>query len=408
MAKDSFILSQTRGAVGNVVVRRNNGKTVVSAKPTTVANPRTYAQAEVRMRLATVSKFYSPLATYLQQGVQGKNTQNSMSAFSSAAINLMKEQGLSAPKVAEWWPMPFRLSKGSVAPMAFEPQFEAGSSATIDYASPVTSAISTVGDLARLIKSSCAILADKFQLTIVAAYRQAFGSDRLGFYPYVHRVFLDVSSTAAITSLSNERITFLQAAVSDSSMFDLVGTASYWPVGVALIISYYDGKQWVRSTSDMVIDQDTQAELSARYDANVATFMDSDVASDPAGRVYLDGYTRGASGGGGSDVDWSQFPIGVPSGTTTATCTGVTTTTVGTNTVIALTLSDGTTKALTGCERLNSFGKAFLPTGGTKPTLTTEQQAAAVLFDDTEGKYYDAYAAVAEHFGLPVSYFYTA
>ena len=407
MAKDSFIFSQTRGAVGNVVVRRNNGKTIVSAKPTTVANPRTYAQAEVRMRLAAVSKFYSPLATFLQQGVQGKNTQNSMSAFSSAAIALMKEQNLSAPKEAEWWPLPFRLSKGSVPPLAFDPSFSAGANTGIDFTSPVTSAITTVGDFARLLKSLCAIQADKFQLTIVVAYRQALASARFAFYPYVHRVFLDVSSTEAISSLSNERIEFFSIEAEETGFLTLIGTASYWPVGVALIISYWDGRQWVRSTSDLQISSDVLAELSANYDANVATFMDSASASDPAGRVYLDGYTRGTSEGGGSGVDWSLFPIKTYAGAdVTATCTGVASTRVGSNVVLALTFSDSTTKTLTGNEKMNSFGKAFMADGGTKPTLTTEQQANAVYFDGDSDDYWDAYAAVASESKLSLSYFF--
>lgn len=404
MAKDSFILSQTRGGVGNLVVRRSNGKTIVSAKPTSVSNPRTYAQAEVRMRLATVSKFYSPLSGYLQQGVQGKNTQNSMSAFSSAAIALMKEQGLSAPKEAEWWPMPFRLSKGSVAPMPFDATFVKGQIGTLDYPWSVTSAISTVGDFARMIKQNCAILVDKFQLTIVAAYRQALASDRFAFYPYVHRVFLDVNSTSAISSLNNERITFFDTQEGETSFMSIIGTAAYWPVGVALIISYWDGKQWVRSTSELQIAPDVLAEFQANYDANVATFMDSAASTDPEGRVYLDGYTRRADGDE-PGIDWSQYTIEYNDQASTAKIVDVTTGTVGDAQVIFVTLdNDGPSLVLQGNDKMNTYGKAFRTDGGTKVTIPEGTNKISVTSDPG---YYDFYSAVADLFGLPVSYMFT-
>jgi hypothetical protein len=53
-----------------------------------------------------------------------------------------------------------------------------------------------------------------------------------------------------------------------------------------------------------------------------------------------------------------------------------------------------------------SFAKAFLPSGGTKPTLTTEQQANAVCFSDANDDYFTAYGAVAQQFGLTLGYMF--
>lgn len=405
MAKDSFILSQTRGGVGNLVVRRSNGKTIVSAKPTSVSNPRTYAQAEVRMRLATVSKFYSPLSGYLQQGVQGKNTQNSMSAFSSAAIALMKEQGLSAPKEAEWWPMPFRLAKGSVPPLMYEFSYVPGSVSVVDF-DAFTSDITTVGNFASYIKSACAIPVDRFQMTIVVAYRQALASDRFAFYPYVHRIFLDSNSANNVSTLSNERLSFSPALIGDTNVFSIAGTAAYWAVGVALIISYWDGRQWVRSTSELQIAPEVLAEFQSNYDANVATFMNSAAATDPEGRVYLDGYTRRA-GGDVPSIDWSQYTIAIGDEASTAKIASLEAKSSGATAgveCIFVTLDNSQSFVLQGNDKMSSFEKAFRVDGGTKVSIPEAVIAVSVT---SEPGYYDFYSAVADLFGLPVSYMFT-
>lgn len=412
MAKDSFILGATRGAVGNIVVRRSNGRTVISSKPSSVANPRTYAQAEVRMRMSAVSKFYSPLSSYLEQGVQGKNTLNSQSAFTSAAILAMKENGWSAAKGEEWFPFPFRLAKGSVPPVVIGLDGDWLSSGNqifnIDEGFGVLAEdITTIGALARFFKTRHGIPVDRFQLTFVAAYQQYATPTSYYYYPVVARLELDAASTAALSSV-DRFINLSQSSEGDSSwVFTAAGNTSFHCCGIALILSYYDGKKWVRSTSDMLVDPSLLATSALAYDANVATFMDSSAVSDPEGRVYLDGYTRQSSGGsgGGSDFDPSVTAYLYGDTATTAKPVSVTTAAVGSATCLAVVMSDGTTHVVMGNEKMSSFGKAFSPTGGAKTTLTNEQRAAAVSADGNDDNFYDFYAWLAEQTGLTLSYF---
>lgn len=416
MAKNSFILGATRGAVGNIVVRRTNGQTVISSKPTTVSNPRTYAQAENRMRLAAVSKFYSPLSGYLEQGVQGKNTLGSQSDFSSYNIRLMRELGLSVAKGADWFPLPLRLSKGSVAPVvvgAAAGWTHTALAIVVDEGlGEATEDIVTVGALARFFKTRHNIPVSRFQLTIVAAYQQAVSDANYAYYPYVERVVLDTASTASLGQVG--RVDFnLRTLEGDTSFaMSVAGSAAYWCCGIALIISYYDGRRWVRSTSDLLVDPAVISASRLAYDANVATYMDSAESSDPDGRVYLDGYTRRASGGGGgSDVDLSQFSYFYGDTATTAKAVGLTTAPLtvsgSTVTVLALEMSDMSVKVLTGGDRMASAGKAFPAAGGAKASLTSAQVGEAVSVSDSSSQYYNFYAWVAEQSGLPLSYFMT-
>lgn len=410
MAKDSFILSATRGAVGNIVTRRSNGQTIISAKPTSVANPRTYAQAEVRMRMSAVSKFYSPLSSFIEQGRQGKNTLNSQSAFSSAAIQMMKENGWSAPKNQDWFPFPFVLTKGSVPPVVVKNTVQWSHAQAVilidDGLGVLTEEINSVGSLARFFKSRHNIPVNRFQLTIIGAYAQATSEIENAYYPVVERIELDTASTAALPSLG--RFTIGNDQVGDeSSSINAAGSTAYWCVGLALILSYYDGKKWVRSNAQMVVDPSLLAATAVAYDTNVATFMDSSASNDPEGRVYLDGYTRSSSGGGGGGSDFSPLGIAYLYGdtATTAVPVSVTTAEVGSASVLAVVMSDGTTHVVMGNEKMSSFAKAFSPTGGTKTTLTTAQQATAVSADGDDDNFYDFYAWLAEQAGLTFSYF---
>lgn len=404
MAKDSFILSQTRGGVGNLVVRRSNGKTIVSAKPTSVSNPRTYAQAETRMRLSAVSAFYSPLSTVLQQGVQGKNTPNSHSAFSSEAIGIMKAGGYAFPKGGGFFPYPFRLTRGSIPSVgavinttdnSIDIMYPVPSQAGIDY--------NTVGGFTFYLQSVLGIDATKFQATFIVVERRQVGGISQ-FFPRYTRVACDRSSTAQLSDVLPSWFVITGAAGGDEYFtLHLQGSDS---VACAIIVSYYDGRKWLRSTeflsvADDVLDDRSSAEA---YDLAVSSFMAAASSTDPDGRVYLDGYTRRA-GGDEPGIDWSQYTIEYNNQASTAKIVDVTTGTVADAQVIFVTLdNDGPTLVLQGNDKMNAYGKAFRTDGGTKVTIPESTNKISVVSDPG---YYDFYAAVADLFGLPVSYMFT-
>lgn len=422
MAKNSFILGTTRGSVGNLVVRRTNGQTIISAKPASVSNPRTYAQAENRMRLAAVSKFYSPLAQVLEQGVQGKNTLDSQAEFSSFNIRLMREQGLGWPKQSEFGPMPFRLTKGSVPSVGAKvTASDIGGDAndnhfTLPYALPGDSSreYTTIGDFANYLQGALGLSVSRFQVTFVCVVGRQIVEERTEvFEPRAFRVEVSTASTTPISSVLPAWVPLVASVQGGDPgwTFNVSGHL----LGAAVIISYYDGRKWVRSTEYLHVCPDWLEVVRANYEQYVASFMDSAEVTDPDGRVYLDGYTRGASGGGGGggegyDYDPSIYKLQRGTGSSAATITqravAVVPVDLSGTQVVGLLLDDDSTAVLSGNIQLNTYGKAFNYATKAQITLTSEQQATMVWparESVVDGDYYDFYAWVADELGWPIT-----
>lgn len=408
MAKDSFILSQTRGGVGNLVVRRSNGKTIVSAKPTSVSNPRTYAQAETRMRLSAVSAFYSPLSTVLQQGVQGKNTPNSHSAFSSEAIGIMKAGGYAFPKGGGFFPYPFLLTRGSIPSVgATMVSDSSGLIVRFNFTIPTTVGIDyeSVGGLTYYLQNALGIDAAKFQATfIIVDRRQAGGISQ--FFPRYFRIECDRSSSVALGDVLPSWIDPSGNVGGDQNfLLHIPSGAGVDAVAGAIIVSYYDGRKWLRSTEFLDVLDDVLNDRSGAeaYDLAVSSFMAAASSTDPDGRVYLDGYTRRA-GGDEPGIDWSAYAIAIGNQASTAKIVEVGTGGLEGAQVIAVTLDDDRLLVLQGNDKMNAYGKAFRTDGGEKVTIPEGISAVSVT---SEPGYYDFYSAVADLFGLPVSYMFT-
>jgi len=76
------ILGGFSGKVGTVVGGNWNGIEFMKSKPAHIANPRTEAQQDQRVRMATVIKFLSPLKAFLRIGF--KKQAIKMTAFNAA------------------------------------------------------------------------------------------------------------------------------------------------------------------------------------------------------------------------------------------------------------------------------------------------------------------------------------
>lgn len=66
-------VTRLSGAVGDVVYRMRNGKNIASQKASQVKNPRTDAQQNQRMNMATVSAAYSALKVICDHSFEGKS-----------------------------------------------------------------------------------------------------------------------------------------------------------------------------------------------------------------------------------------------------------------------------------------------------------------------------------------------
>ena len=71
MAKSPWILYGASGKVGNIVIQKNNGQTVIREHVETVKNPRSTDQQKQRMKNATVMAAYSTLKTICNHSFEG-------------------------------------------------------------------------------------------------------------------------------------------------------------------------------------------------------------------------------------------------------------------------------------------------------------------------------------------------
>lgn len=363
MAKNSFILDATRGSVGNIVVRRSGGRTILSAKPTEVANPKTWAQAEVRMRMAAVSTFYSPLADYLAKGVQGKTRVDSQGQLTRDNIRLMKENMMGVYKGYGWAPLPLWLTKGSKPEVQVDVDYDENEHyiniACRLLAGELTSGISTVGALARYLQAFAGITAEEMQLTIVLALD--------GYYPVAERWQLSTASTAAVSSLNTSRIRFEEGSSGDTEY--QISILPNRCVGIGVILTAWDGRRWLRTNSRLHVSPYVMDGLmgDAPYYQAVTSYMDSQDYATPEGDVWLDGYSRragGGGGGGGSLYPWSEIPVFISDARVQGvTITGPAIVSQGGNQLVGVTLSDGRTLAVTGDERSTNYGKGITQAG---------------------------------------------
>jgi hypothetical protein len=120
MAKSPWILYGASGKVGNIVLQKNNGQTIIREHVEIVKNPRSDAQQTQRMKNTTVMAAYStlkPICDHSFEGVSNgakcmqyflKKNYSVLNGVESPAYNLRLNKSL--------MPNPFLISEGSIRP----------------------------------------------------------------------------------------------------------------------------------------------------------------------------------------------------------------------------------------------------------------------------------------------------
>lgn len=110
-------VTRLSGAVGDVVYRMRNGKNIASQKASQVKNPRTDAQQNQRMNMATVSAAYSALKVICDHSFEGKTYGSEcMGEFMKRNLAIMKPRLFNFnikgnPYIV---PNPYMVSRGSL------------------------------------------------------------------------------------------------------------------------------------------------------------------------------------------------------------------------------------------------------------------------------------------------------
>lgn len=409
----NIITSGTRGSIGDVTLRQQDGKTVISQKASVVSNPKTYGQALQRMRMAAVTKFYSPLSAVLEQAWQGKNTRQSYSEFLSSALRTIAEYNRPIGVRRSWpfFPLPVQVSRGSLRQFPYALN-DAGTSFALSAWSDLSYA-DNIGGLSKMLVDNFGMQNGDY-CTFLLVF-----SDSSGYQPVFFRIALDTQSTDNFNTFVSPY--GLEAIVeSDVECLVPASTGTYIAAG-AVILSAYRRGVWRRSTQSLAVAADYIAVMQNNFEGSIYDYMESEASQGaPASDVYLNGDTsRRASSDDSSIIDPSALLWG--SGEANATALGKTALSVvpvnvpSVGNVVGVEFTDGTQAALTGGDRAVRFYHKLWPWGSPSSVVDVPQGTTATLVcpgyqGGTDTAKYDNQCNccqwVADTLGLPISAFF--
>lgn len=283
MAKGNLFLGTAQNKLGDVVLYRRDGQQQSRVRVRSIANPQTEAQALQRSYLAAVPKFYAPLAGVLERSWEGLNKAKSYQAFLAANVALARSHGWYVDKGAGFTPLPYKVSKGTIAPLSYGFVDDA---VTLWLPSDPDLSPLTVGGFSQLLYKSG--YAEGDQLTFIVVLM----SDEGDYYPTWLRFYLSGDDTTPLQSYTTQ---FAISEGADGNL--LISEADLVVCGFAAIVSRWSAasSKWLRSTQYMVVPEDYQATLSdeATRSRAIASYQTS--STNNPSTVYLNGSNDGAN-----------------------------------------------------------------------------------------------------------------
>lgn len=285
MAKYNMMLGVAAGSVGDIVLSRQNGKQIQRVRVHEVANPKTEGQAAQRSFVAPVTKFYSPLAIALERSWQAMNKGQSYSAFLKFNTQLARDRQWALPKGTGFFPLPFRVSHGTLPALSQGINFAEGVGTFWVNGGALTSIPGslTVGAFSQSFIKAGYSAHD--QITVIMVTQNNFDDiyAQDAFTPSYIRFYLDPNSNQLLTDLG------LQDPI--------VSLAGQWTfnqsgcVAACFIVSRYERGVWRRSTQALMVVEDIMSviETPSERQQNINTYrppMQANVSD-----IYLNGST---------------------------------------------------------------------------------------------------------------------
>ena len=270
MATGNLFLGAARKTIGDVVLYRRNGVQQSRVRVRHIANPKTEAQALQRNYMAPVAKFYAPLASVLERSWEGLNRSESLSAFLKENVTLARSSGWYVVKGAEFTPLPYKVSKGILAPLEYTSADLSLSETPIDI---------KIASISNILVGMGYQYGD--QVTFIACLRDESKGD---IRPIWSRFLLSESDTTDIFADINGQVSF--QAAEDS--LEITGVAEEL-IACAFIMSRWDGSKWLRSTQFVKCKNSYLAEFTTPQAREAAIASYRGGASIVSSDVYLNG-----------------------------------------------------------------------------------------------------------------------
>lgn len=281
MATYNIFLGSGVRSVGDVTLMRRNGKQVARLRLRTIKNPRSEAQATQRNFVAPVMRFYGALRTVLKGSYQGLNTDASYNAFQRVNIALARTNGWYLQKGAGFFPLPYQLSRGSITPVPYywySDNLGYGIGLNFNVAGE---GVSTVGYLSTWFVRNGYKQGDVVTIIVVTL------DDDGSYYPESCQFYVNTSSSVAIENVIGTNVSIFSR---NGKVVIVSGVRSM--VAGAVIVSRYQGRNWLRSTQSLSVSPVEIAKLQSEEwrEAAIASYMAG--GSESGGGVYPGGDTQ--------------------------------------------------------------------------------------------------------------------
>lgn len=270
MAKGIGLIGNFRGKVGNMVgynLKDSNNKQTqgVRVYQPVVKNPKTYAQAEQRAKLAPINATYRALKAVIDRGQESKAYGNkSRLAWLKDALKAYnggwfeKSAVITAPALVP-------LTKGSIAgQMACDVSSD---ELNYNFDNEAAAAPTTVGALATAMTAGSSLLKLGDQVTFVFC-----GTDSNGIQVNVVSIVLDATDTTTLESLA------IEASVSKVTIQTGLTCAAY----AAIISRQGDGGEHLRNNTSLVATDSypSTTQGDAAKEAAIKSYMAAGTTSD--------------------------------------------------------------------------------------------------------------------------------
>lgn len=280
MAKYNLMLGTATASVGDVTLMRRQGKQVSRVRIRTIGNPKTYGQAFQRAAMANITKFYAPLAVVLEKSWEGQSKAGSYSAFIKKNVELARKSPYLAKKGADFMPMPYYLSMGTLTPV----NAEIDTTKNVLFIDGVNPTTQTLGAFSTAFMANNPSAKNGDQITLLA-----FVKNEDGYTPVWCRFYLDSASAVSLdTILTGFKTVNTGTEQNPVYSFQPVNVADGIVAG-AIILSRWENGKWRRSPEqlDCALSIDNLLRSQTYKDACIESFRTS--ADANPSDVYLNG-----------------------------------------------------------------------------------------------------------------------
>lgn len=295
MATGNWLLGGVKGKVGDLVLSKSKGVQITRARNRFPSNPKTTKQALQRMKFAAIAAFYSAfekdILNHSWQGVKYGGT--SHNHFYKLALSPDVKTPAIEKGSMSFVPSNYPMSRGTLrCPKYYFMSDTGGLIVNITLSSSF--ATSNLGQTIDLIANDVPYLKGKQITFVLISFKNGI------FYKTVERLIIDKSaytqeSLGKIFAKYYKNIQIGVVVKNETNLLYVTHNVNgeETPLCAAsVIVSEWNGKQWCRSNSDMIINEDVMPDeyFNGEVFSNaLATYMNKAGNSSNTSDKYLNG-----------------------------------------------------------------------------------------------------------------------